>query len=291
MRAAGNNSGNPVRFHLEATAIDAERPKTFADLVGVMARLRAPQGGCPWDREQTLASLRPYLLEEAHELLEALERGDPRAHCEELGDVLLQIVFQAQIASELGQFGIDQVVDGITRKLLRRHPHVFGEEQAASPDEVAVHWERVKAEEKAGRGAPGGLLAGVPRSLPALLQAQRLSERAGRVGFDWRDAAQVMEKVREELGELEQALATADEAERRAQAAWEIGDLLFALANLARHLSLQAEELARATCQRFRERFGRMQELAAERGLDLRTAGLERLEALWQEAKRELASR
>ncbi len=260
-----------------------------------MARLRAPEGGCPWDRAQTLETLEPYLIEEAYELLEAMERGEPRAHCEELGDVLLQIVFQAQIASERGQFGIEQVVDGIARKLVRRHPHVFGDGQAASPGEVALHWERIKAEEKAERGGratgPGGLLAGVPKSMPALLQAQRLSERAGRVGFDWRDAGQVMEKVREEVAELEAALAGTDPHARQAEAAWEIGDLLFALANLARHLSLQSEELLRAACQRFRERFQHMEQVAAQRGLDMQAMSLEQLEALWQEAKRELAAR
>jgi MazG family protein len=257
-----------------------------------MARLRAPAGGCPWDRVQTFETLKPYLIEEAYELLEAVERGEPRAHCEELGDVLLQIVFHAQIASELGQFDIDQVVDGIARKLLRRHPHVFGEDQASSPGEVTVHWERIKAEEQAAKGEQGrGLLDGVPRSLPALLQAQRLSERAGRVGFDWHDAAQVMEKVREEMAEFEAAFARIDPEARQAELAWELGDLLFALANLGRHLSFQSEDLLRAACQRFRDRFQHMEQLAGQRGLDMKTMGLDQLEALWQEAKRALAAR
>jgi MazG family protein len=286
MQGRRSTSGGPFSCpRHEEEPIPQPPRQSFDDLVRLMARLRDPRTGCPWDREQTLETLRPYLLEETHELLEALEGGDPAAHCEELGDLLLQIIFQSQLRSEAGQFGIEDVVDGLARKLLRRHPHVFGDEQARDAGQVIATWERVKAGEK----GPGGALAGVPRSLPALAGAQKLSERAARVGFDWQHAGQVMDKVREELAELEEALALPEPEPRREAASWELGDLLFALANLARHLNLQAEELLRQANQRFRERFGLVESLCRERGLDIRKASLDELEALWQEAKRFLA--
>jgi len=255
-----------------------------------MARLRAPDG-CPWDREQTLQSLRPYLIEEAYELLEAMDGGDPDQHCEELGDLLLQIVFQSQLAAERGHFDARDVVAGLCRKLVRRHPHVFGEESAASADDVVVHWERIKRQEKQRRdgSAPAGALDGVPASLPGLLAAQKLGQRAARVGFDWDGPQAVREKLHEEIGELEQALDAAPGTERRAALAWELGDLLFAATNLARHLDLDAEDALRLANQRFRRRFALVERLAAERGIDLRQADIDALEALWQEAKARLA--
>jgi MazG family protein len=259
---------------------------SFDDLIAIMARLRAPDG-CPWDREQTLQSLRPYLIEEAYELLEAMEGGDPDRHCEELGDLLLQIVFQSQLAAERGDFDARAVVAGLCRKLVRRHPHVFGDESAASADEVVVHWERIKRQEKQRRdgAAPAGALGGVPASLPGLLAAQKLGQRAARVGFDWDGPQAVRAKLHEELGELEQALDAAPGAEQRAASAWELGDLLFAATNLARHLDIDAEDALRRANQRFRSRFALVERLAAERGIDLRQADMTALEALWQEAK------
>ncbi|MBN2494166.1 MAG: nucleoside triphosphate pyrophosphohydrolase [Deltaproteobacteria bacterium] len=266
-----------------------DRPETeryeLGDLIAILARLRAPDG-CPWDREQSLASLRSYLIEEAHELLEAIDRDDAEAHREELGDLLLQIVFQSQIRAEQGRFDMRDVVDGLARKLLRRHPHVFGQEQADTPAEVVVHWERIKQQEKAGQEpASASALDSVPRSLPALLSAHRLGERAARSGFDWESAHQVLTKVHEELAELLAEL----EPEPSARAGEELGDLLFALANLARHLSLCSEDLLRQANRRFRERFAALERLAEERGLQLDQADADALEALWQQAKRSLA--
>ncbi len=256
-----------------------------------MARLRSDEG-CPWDREQTMQSLRPYLLEEAYETLEAIDRGDPAKHCEELGDVLLQIVFQSQLAAEQNRFDVADVVDGICHKLLRRHPHVFGSEKARTADDVIEHWERIKKEEKSDNGdeeAPAvSILDGVPRSLPALLAAHRMSERAARVGFDWRNPAQVLAKVREELLELEQALDRSALSEQDRELAWEIGDLLFALANLARHLGLDAEDVLREANARFRKRFALVEQFAGQRSIDLMDATIEELEDLWQEAKQTL---
>jgi len=259
---------------------------TFDDLIAIMARLRSLQG-CPWDREQTLDSLRPFLLEEVYELLQAIDEEDPAAHREELGDVLLQIVFQSQIASEQGHFDARDVVDTIARKLLRRHPHVFGDETARTAGDVVIKWERVKAAEKKEREdtagtVPRSVLDGLPRSLPALLAADRLSVRAARAGFDWENPGQVLDKLREELGELEQALAGDQGAER---AGCEIGDLLFAATNLARHLGLDAEDLLRAANRRFERRFRLVEQTAAAGGIDMRTASLDQLEALWQQAK------
>lgn len=264
----------------------------FEDLIAIMARLRAPDG-CPWDREQTIESLRPFLLEEVYELLQAIDEGDVAAHREELGDVLLQIVFQSQIASEQGRFDARDVVDTIARKLLRRHPHVFGDETARTAGDVVVKWERVKAAEKkesedpAG-AAPASVLDGLPRALPALLEANRLSVRAARVGFDWESPAQVLDKLREELGELERALEGDEGVER---AGWEIGDLLFAASNLARHLNRDAEDLLRAANRRFERRFRLVEQMAAARDIDLRTATIDRLEALWREAKESIDHR
>jgi tetrapyrrole methylase family protein/MazG family protein len=245
-----------------------------------MRRLRSEQG-CPWDREQTVESLRSFLLEEAYELLEAIERKDRRAHSEELGDVLLQIVFQSQIAAEEGWFDIHDVIHGIAEKLVRRHPHVFGSEKAETSAEVIDTWNRLKKKEK----QSGSVLDGVPRSLPALLQTHRLSDRAGRLGFDWKIPEQVFEKINEELGELREALDQKDTPEK---IAWELGDLLFATANLARHLGLCAEDLLREANRRFSDRFRLLESLARQRQVDIKSADLQTLESLWQEAKSKL---
>lgn len=246
-----------------------------------MTRLRSERG-CPWDRQQTIASLRSFLIEEAYELLEAIERQDRRAHAEELGDVLFQIVFQSQIAAEEGWFDIHDVIHVIAEKLVRRHPHVFGPEKAETTAEVIEAWDRLKKEEK----QVSSVLDGVPRSLPALLQAHRLSDRAARVGFDWKKPDQVLEKMREEFDELQEALGQEDAPE---ETAWELGDLLFAITNLARHLGLCAEDLLREANRRFSDRFRLLESLARERRVDIKSADLQTLESLWQEAKSRLS--
>src|SRR5438105_10651269 len=210
----------------------------IARLLGIMDRLRDP-GGCPWDREQTLRSLTPYLLEEAHEVIEAIEAGDAAHHREELGDLLFQVVFQSRIAREEGKFDFAGVCDAIADKLTRRHPHVFGEVTVSGSREVVKNWERIKADERKEKGqAPRSAIGGVPVSLPALVRGERMTEKAGAVGFDWPDAESVMSKVREELGELSQAIE-GGVPERIEQ---ELGDLLFAVANLGRWGQVHPEE-------------------------------------------------
>ena len=260
---------------------------TFTELVQIMTRLRS-QDGCPWDREQTIETLRSFLLEETYELLEAIDRKNPADHCEELGDVLFQIVFQAQIAAETGLFTISEVIDRIARKLISRHPHVFGNTTVKDSAEVATAWQQIKNAEKAQKGVleTKSLLDDVPRSLPALLATHRLSERARTVGFDWQQVSQVLEKVREEYQELQQELALDRSANNQEAIAWELGDLLFTLANLARHLDLCGEDLLRQANQRFRERFQKVEELAGNRKIDIASASLDTLEALWQDAKK-----
>lgn len=252
-------------------------------LVAILDRLRDP-GGCPWDREQTYATLRGYLMEEAYEALDALDRveEDGGSHLrEELGDLLLQIVFLSRLAKEDGRFTIDDVVRGIAEKMIRRHPHVFGEETAEDSDEVLRNWERIKREEKG--DAPRSALDGLPAALPALIRAQRLGDRAARVGFDWPDAPAVLDKVREELAELEREV----DAGRRERAGEELGDLLFSLTMLARKLDVDPEAALAATNRKFRRRFARVEEAARAAGEPLESLGLERLEALWSRAKAE----
>jgi len=270
--------GGPIYY--EGNTI-SKVPFTLEDLIQIMARLRS-EPGCPWDREQTIDSLRSFLLEETYELLDAIERADRKAHCEELGDVLFQIVFQSRIADELGWFDIHDVINGIAEKLIRRHPHVFGSEKAETSAEVITTWDKVKKEEKQSQS----VLDGVPLSLPALLQAHRLSDRAARVGFDWKKPEQVFEKIHEELGELHEAFEQEDAPEKTA---WELGDLLFATTNLARHLGLCAEDLLREANRRFSDRFRLLESFAQERQVDIKSADLETLESLWQEAKSKLA--
>src|SRR5438309_2617442 len=214
---------------------DPSVAEAFTRLVDIMARLRAP-GGCPWDREQTPASLRPYLLEEVYEVLEAIDAGDAAHLRDELGDLLLQIVFQSQLAAEEGRFDAADVARAIAAKLVRRHPHVFGDVQVRDADEVIRNWRRIKSEERRAKGDDHDLFAGVPQALPALLRADQLGEKAGHVGLDWTDAAGVLEKVREEQRELEAAVASAD----RGAIEHELGDLLLAVASLGRHLGVSA---------------------------------------------------
>ncbi len=249
-------------------------------LLAIMERLRGP-GGCPWDREQTLRTLRPYVLEETYEVLEAIDAGVARDHCEELGDLLLQIVFQAQLRAEEGAFGFADVANAISDKLVSRHPHVFGDAQVADAAAVLKQWAALKREEKRARGGGESVLEGVPREMPALARADRLTEKASRVGFDWPDAGGARAKVDEELRELDEAIARGD----REEIERELGDLLFALANLSRKLDVPPEEALRGTIGRFVERFGHVERELARRGVPHGEATLAEMDALWDEAK------
>jgi len=253
----------------------------FQKLVGIMERLRAP-GGCPWDREQTFDTIKPYTLEETYEVLDAIDRRDWKELAEELGDFVLQAVFYAQIASEQNLFRIEDALDAINRKLLRRHPHVFGEETAQTAGDVKKIWGEVKAAEKKDKGKDAeGLLDSVPRALPALVEAQQIASRAAHVGFDWENPDQVIGKLHEELAELAEARrgAAPDELEN------EIGDLLFVLVNLARFVKVDPEQALRRTNAKFRRRFGFIERKLAERGRKPEDSNIEEMEALWQQAK------
>jgi MazG family protein len=248
----------------------------FERLVGIMARLRAP-GGCPWDREQNFDTIKPYLLEETYEVFDAIDQRDWPGLAEELGDLMLQAVFFAQMASEEGTFRIDDSLNAIAEKLIRRHPHVFGDGDAKTPDDVKRRWDEIKADEKKDRGKPRqGRLDSVPRTLPALVEAQQISSKAAAVGFDWERPGQVLEKLDEELLEL----AGARENGTLAEVEGEIGDLLFVLVNLARLLKVDPEQALRKTNAKFRKRFAHVEKHAALPG-----ATLDEMEALWQEAK------
>jgi MazG family protein len=253
----------------------------LGELLAIMARLRAP-GGCPWDREQTFASIAPYTIEEAYEVAAAIESGDMQHLREELGDLLLQVVFHAQMANEAGHFDFDAVAAGISSKLIRRHPHVFAAEGTVprSPDEQTRVWEAIKAEERLG-AAPSSAshLDGVPQALPALMRAGKLSRRAARVGFDFEVAAQAADKVAEELAEVRAAEAS--------EVFEEVGDLLFAVANLARKLDVDPEAALRAANAIFERRFRGMEALAAKSGTALEQLDLDAQERLWQAMKRD----
>ena len=245
-----------------------------------MARLRAP-GGCPWDREQTFDTIKPYLLEETYETLDAIDARDWPELAGELGDLMLQAVFFSQMAAEEGLFVIGDALDAINSKLVRRHPHVFGSGTAQTGDDVRKIWSEVKARESREKSKPAGLLAGVPRALPALVEAQQISSRAAGAGFDWSSDAQVLAKVREELDEFEAArqAAAPDEIEE------ELGDLLFTLVNLARFMKVDPEQALRRTNAKFRRRFGHVEEKLAGSGRSLADSNVEEMESLWQEAK------
>ncbi len=255
-------------------------------LLEVMAKLRDPEGGCPWDLEQDLDSLRAYCLEEAYEVVEAIHGGSPAKLKEELGDLLLQIVFQSRIAEERSWFTFDAVAQGIADKMIRRHPHVFGSDEAEDAAAVVRSWELIKAEERGGAHVRGAL-DGVPDALPALLKALRVSEKAAAVGFDWQDAAGVEAKLEEEWAELQEAWARQD----RGAMEHELGDFLLAAANLARHLGLDAEAALHRAVGRFRRRFEHMEARAHDEARPLRDRSSEELEALWQAAKAELQAR
>ena len=250
-------------------------------LLEIMAALRDPQGGCPWDLEQDFRSIAPYTLEEAYEVADAIERGNLGDLREELGDLLLQVVFHAQMAQEQGAFDFDDVAQGICDKMVRRPPHVFGDETVESAAAQTENWERLKADEKAARAA-SGLLDDVPLSLPALTRAAKLTRRASRAGFDWGDASGPRRKVDEELAELDEAVAEA--ADQDAVEA-EFGDLLFTLVNYARHLGVDPEAALRRSNEKFLRRFRYVEKQLKSAGLTGPEAGLERLDAWWEEAK------
>ena len=252
-----------------------ETLSTFAGLREIVATLRAPDG-CPWDRIQTHKSLMPYLLEEASEALEALEEGDPQHLCEELGDLLLEVLLQVQIAEEAGEFTLADVIGGIAAKLVRRHPHVFGEVKLETPQQVVEQWEELKKEERGGESA----LAGVATTLPALAHAQALQRRAARAGFRWPEVDDAWRKLEEELGELREA-ATPQQREE------EVGDVLFALCDLARWLEVDAELALRRTNRSFQGRFRRLEAKLRQEGRQLSQLPLQELLALWQETKPE----
>ena len=257
------------------------KPWTFEDLVRVMDRLRDP-GGCPWDREQTYETLRSYLLEECYEVVEALDRGDRDGLREELGDLLFQIVFLSRLADEEGRFRAADVVRGIGEKIVRRHPHVFGDTTADTSEEVLRNWEEIKRKEKEDAGtAEASVLAGIPTALPALLKAQRLGTKASRVGFDWRRPEDVLDKVDEEIAELRAAVLEGD----REAAHEEIGDALFSLAMLGRHVGVDPEAALEATNAKFRDRFTAIESRLRERGVKIEEAGIDLLDRLWNELK------
>ena len=250
---------------------------TFQSLLAIVERLRAP-GGCPWDREQTHASLKRNLLEECYEVLEAIDGNDPQALAEELGDILVQVAFHADIARENGEFSVDEVLTHINEKLVRRHPHVFAEETASDAREVERNWERIKEAERKSQGGHRSVVEGIPRDLPALTYAQLLQDRVGRAGFEWDDISGVLDKLVEEVEELRRA---SNQEER----VHELGDVMFTIVNLSRWMEVHAEDALRQANSRFQRRYMSMETLAAQRGLDFDSLPLMQKEALWQEAK------
>lgn len=249
-------------------------------LINIMDRLRSP-GGCPWDQQQTHQSLKPYLIEEAYEVLEAIDRGQDDAFVEELGDLLLQVVFHAQIAREAKRFSMEDVAGAISEKLIRRHPHVFGDTNVENADQVVKNWDTIKAQEKKRKGKEPSVLDGVPRHLPALLRARRLQERAARVGFDWEDSEEVADKIREEVSEFLEARSSGSPEEIQE----EFGDLLFSLVNLARFIHVCPEEALTQTNDKFLARFSFVETELKKAGKQPKTATLAEMDALWEKAK------
>ena len=259
----------------------------IAALIEIMAALRTPGSGCPWDLEQTFATIAPYTIEEAYEVADAIARDDLDELKDELGDLLLQVVFHARMAEEQSAFAFADVVEAITTKLIRRHPHVFGDAGKLSPDQVSGLWERIKASEKAQKASagpvePAGALAGVPAGLPALTRALKLQNKAARVGFDWGEPAPIIAKIREEADEISGAIESGD----REQVTGEIGDLLFAVVNLARQLHVDPESALRMANVKFERRFALIEQALAMRSKSPAESTLAEMDALWDEAKR-----
>lgn len=253
-------------------------------LLEIMSALRHPQTGCPWDTKQTFATIVPYTLEEAYEVADTIERGDMRELKDELGDLLFQVVFYAQMAQEQGLFEFADVVDAINDKLVRRHPHVFADVKFENEQAVHDNWEKSKAAERDQKSVAekASLLAGVAQSLPALKRAQKLQKRAARVGFDWPEVAPVLDKLDEEIAELREALAAGDKAAQQE----ELGDLLFTCVNLARHLDVDSEEALRQCNRKFEQRFGYIEHSLQQQGREMTACSSDELEALWQAAKK-----
>ena len=254
-----------------------ENLSQFDALVNIIARLRAPDG-CPWDRKQTHASLRENLLEECYEVLEALDEGDSQKLGEELGDLLMQVVFHAQIATEAGEFGLGDVLNSINTKLVHRHPHIFGSKKVKDANEVRLNWEILKHEE---RGPDASILDSVPKQMPALSYSQEVQSRVARLGFDWEDIDDIIDKLAEEVSEFKQA----DSEEERAR---EFGDLLFVLVNIARRMEIDLEAALRQANKRFYERFSYIEELCRQRGLNFSELSFDEQNALWEEAKKKV---
>jgi tetrapyrrole methylase family protein/MazG family protein len=257
------------------------RESSFTELVEVMARLRAPNG-CPWDREQTHATLKPYLLEETYEALEAIDIGDDDELCKELGDVLLQVVFHSQIAAEENRFGIEEVARSIVDKLIRRHPHVFADVEVDGSEQVLQNWEQIKKQERQELGdATPSLLDGIPKQLPALMRAQRMQARVSRQGFDWDKIAGPLDKIEEEFAELRQAWASGETPAIED----EFGDLLFALVNTGRFLNVDPEQALRQSTDKFERRFRALEEAVRTSGREISALSLQELDAIWDEIK------
>jgi ATP diphosphatase len=269
-----------------------ESSKDISRLIEIMAALRNPETGCPWDIVQTFETIKPYTIEEAYEVSDAIERNDMDDLCDELGDLLLQVVFHARMAEEAGDFSFGDVVEAITKKMIRRHPHVFARSDADTPDAVKIQWDEIKqaekrerAERRAARGITedfkAGFLGSVQRSFPALTEALKLQERAAKVGFDWSAPEPILDKIEEEIGELREALKSGDQA----KVSDELGDLIFAVVNIGRHVKADPEQSLRGTNTKFRRRFGHIETTLAAEGETLQAATLERMEDLWQAAK------
>jgi ATP diphosphatase len=266
--------------------------KDISRLIEIMAALRNPQTGCPWDIVQTFETIKPYTIEEAYEVSDAIERNDMDDLCEELGDLLLQVVFHARMAEEAGEFSFGDVVEAITRKMIRRHPHVFARSDADTPDAVKKQWDDIKQAEKrerterrakrgVGEDFKAGFLGSVQRSFPALTEALKLQERAAKVGFDWSAPEPILDKIEEEIGELRIALAEGDQA----KVSDELGDLIFAVVNIGRHVKADPEDSLRGTNTKFRRRFNHIETVLEAKGEALEAASLERMEEIWQAAK------
>ncbi len=269
-----------------------EASTDISRLIEIMEALRAPETGCPWDIVQTFETIKPYTIEEAYEVADAIERNDMDDLCEELGDLLLQVVFHSRIAEEMGAFSFGDVVQAVTSKMIRRHPHVFAVSDADTPESVKLQWDQIKAAEKrerlerrASRGVSNdpkaGFLGSIQRSQPALTEALKLQEQAARVGFDWSAAQPILDKIEEEIRELRQALAEG----RSESISDELGDLIFAMVNIGRHVKVDAENALRGTNTKFRRRFRHIETSLADSGETLEAASLERMEELWQAAK------
>lgn len=261
--------------------VDFEQKNSYTvqDLVDIMRLLREP-GGCPWDAEQTHESIKKNLIEETYEVIEAINKGDKALLCEELGDLLMQVVFHAQMEKEIGEFDFDAVCDGVCKKLVERHPHVFGEVTVSGVDDVLINWDDIKRKSKGQKTTTQSMLS-VPRELPALMRATKLQKKAADVGFDWSDVSGALDKLEEEIKELRQAIDNDD----RANMTEELGDILFSAVNVSRFIKSDAEEALTAASDKFLARFTTVESLAQERGIDMNASSLEELDRLWDEAK------